>query len=141
MAEFRDRWAEFAAAGFSIAALSVDEPKRSAALVQQLGLPFPILCDPRRELVKSWKLLNNREMGGVAKPAIFVFGRDRRVLYRTIDQTHRRVSTGALLDFLKHGSAAAPAQPPRHRWVFAGLQEWFRALANLARYGGRSPED
>ncbi len=142
MAEFRDHYAEFQAAGFAIAALSVDEPARSAALAGLLNLPFPILCDTRRELVTSWGLLNEREMGGVAKPAIFVIDRHGRVAYRSVDETHRRISTNELLAFLRlGGGAAAAARPPRKRWLFAGLPEWARALVNAVRYGATSPKN
>ena len=48
----------------------MDPPSRNAAMVEKLGLPFPLLSDPRGDLIKSLGLWNGGE--GVSEPAILV---------------------------------------------------------------------
>ena len=50
--------------------ISVDPPGRNVAMVEKLDLPFPLLSDPRGELIKSLGLWNEEE--GVSEPAIVV---------------------------------------------------------------------
>ncbi len=139
MAEYRDHYEDFQAAGFAVAALSVDEPNRSEALRQNLRLPFPILCDTEREVVSAWGLLNATEQGGIARPAVFVLDEDRRVLYSSRDATHRRLRTEELAAFLRLGRVIAQARPPRRRFLLGGLSDWWRALRNALRFGFTSP--
>jgi len=119
-----------------VVALSVDDQARSDAVRTQLALPYPILCDPARSVVRAWDLYNPREKGGIAVPAVFVIGPDRRVRYRSIDSTTERVSTSGVQRFLR---GEAPGDPPGRERVRAGLGEFARALANAARRGLRTP--
>ena len=80
------------ATGADVAALSVDSAERSAALRDQLTLPFPILGDVTRAVVQAWDLYNPREMGGIAVPAVFVIDPDLRVRWRSVDSTRKRVA-------------------------------------------------
>ncbi len=61
---------EFEKRGFGVAGISVDPPSHNAAMVEKLGLPFPLLSDPRGALIKSLGLWNEGE--GVSEPAIVV---------------------------------------------------------------------
>ena len=74
MADYRDIYPEIRAAGAHVAALSVDAPEVSEALRNRLDLPYPLLCDTQRVVTKQWDLYNPGEMGGIAKPAVFVIG-------------------------------------------------------------------
>ena len=47
---------EIRALGADVAALSVDSAERSAALRAELRLPFPILGDTARRVVREWEL-------------------------------------------------------------------------------------
>lgn len=136
MAEYAGDYENIRAAGADVVALSVDSPERSEALRAQLGLPFPILCDPARTVVRAWDLYNPKEMGGIAIPAVFVIGPDRRVRFRSIDRTARRVSTAGVLQFLRGETSATPA-PVRVR---VGLREFGRVIANVVRHGLRTPQ-
>lgn len=135
MAEYARAHVEIRALGAEVAALSVDSAPRSAGLRAQLALPFPILGDESRRVVREWDLYNPKEMGGIAIPAVFVIGPDRRVRYRSIDATVRRVSTAGVVGFLR-GAAA----PPSRAAVRAGVREFARALGNALRRGARTPE-
>ena len=143
MAEFRDRFAELTSLGAGLAALSVDTPERSRALAAQLRLAFPLLCDPAREVVLAWGLLNREEKGGIAYPATFVLDRERVVRFRSLDRTASRVDLGGLFEFLRGGLrggiGAAPATPPRRAPIVPGLGDIARVARNALRFGIRSP--
>lgn len=139
MAEFRDQRAGFEAAGVGVVAVSVDEPRRSAALRRGMGLPFPILCDTDRSVVETWGLLDRREAGGVARPALFVVERDRRVRCRFVGGTAARVSAADLLRFLRSGTEGPAGPAPRRRAVLPRPRHIIAALMSAARFGRRSP--
>src|SRR4051812_45176527 len=56
LADYRDRYHQSRAAGASLAAVSVDTAAQSEALHTQLSLPFPILCDRERHVIREWDL-------------------------------------------------------------------------------------
>jgi hypothetical protein len=62
-----------------LAAISVDPPSRNAAMVEKLDLPFPLLSDPKGELIKHLGLWNEEE--GVSEPAIVALDRSGTVRY------------------------------------------------------------
>lgn len=113
-----------------VAALSVDPPGASEQLRRELRLPFPVLCDPERRVVAAWGLLNSREHGGVAFPAVFVVEPGLRVRYRSVDGTAARVHTGSLLEFLRASDGPAAAKAPRRVPVLAGPLDWWRGIRN-----------
>jgi len=140
LAEYRDRFAELTTFGFGVVALSVDEAQRSRALAEQLQLPFSLLCDPAREVVQTYGLLNAEEKGGIAYPATFVLDRDRTVRFRSLDRTAKRVDLEGLLTFLRSGiSSASPAVPARSG-VIPSARDWLRIVRNVLRHGARSPK-
>ena len=51
----------------------MDPPDHNKAMVQKLDLPFPLLSDPRGDVIKSLGLWNEEE--GVSEPAIVVLDR------------------------------------------------------------------
>ena len=134
MAEYARAHGEIRALGADVVALSVDSAERSAALREELGLPFPILSDGSRRVVREWDLYNPKEMGGIAIPAVFVIGPDRRVRFRSIDGTARRVSTLGVVGFLR-----GAAQVPSRSALRPGLREFARAIGNAIRRGARTP--
>jgi len=122
------------AAGAGVVALAVDDPARSEPLRREMRLPFPILCDTRREVVRAWGLFNPAEHGGIAYPAVFVVDPDRVVRWRSLDRTAARVSTGAVLRFLLEGRP-----PPAPRRVIPRPGDFVRALRNWIGRGGTTP--
>ena len=103
----------------------------------ELRLPFPVLCDPERAVVTAWGLLNAREKGGIAYPAVFVLDRNLVVRYRSLDGTAARVNAEAVLSFLRSGMAES-ADPPKRRTFWPGLRAFVTALRSTLRYGVRS---
>jgi peroxiredoxin len=142
LAEYRDRFSELTSLGLSLAALSVDTPPPSHALVEQLGLPYPLLCDSGREAVQAYGVFNQEENGGIAYPATFVLDLDRTVRFRSLDRTSSRVDLDGLFAFLRSGlDSPAPATPARSgRHSLPRFRDFRRALASALRYGVRSPK-
>ena len=136
MAEYARSYSAIRAAGADVAVLSVDSAERSAALRNELALPFPILGDASRAVVKAWDLYNPREMGGIAVPAVFVIDPDLRVRWRSVDSTRKRVCADGVLRFLR-GEADASSLAPSS--VGAGLGDFARALGNAVRRGAKTP--
>ena len=134
------RYEELTALGFGLAAISVDVAERSRALAEQLGSPFPLLCDPGRDVVRAYGVFNEKEKGGIAYPSTFVLDRERIVRFRSLDKTASRVDLDVLFEFLRAGSdAKAPVEPRRTR-VAPGLRGFGRAIRNMLRYGVKSPK-
>jgi hypothetical protein len=57
----------------------VDPPENNARMVGKLLLPFPLLSDPRGELIKRYGLWDEEE--GVAAPSILVVDRSGEIRY------------------------------------------------------------
>lgn len=106
---------------------------------KELGLKFPVLCDTRREVVKLYGLLNERENGGIAFPAVFVIDRDRVVRFRALEDVTSRVSVDQLIKHVRDLSRGVESQSkPRNRGVWPGTM-FLRATMNALRHGVRVP--
>ena len=87
-------------------AVSVDPPKASEALRTQLSLPFPILCDTERRVVRDWDIYNSREKGGIAKPAVFVIDSNQVIRYASVDSVATRVPAVEIVHLLQNAANA-----------------------------------
>jgi peroxiredoxin Q/BCP len=65
LAEFRDLFDDFRGLGVRIAAVAVDSPEQSDRVRRQYELPFPILCDTQKQVVRTWGLFNAKEKDGM----------------------------------------------------------------------------
>ncbi len=137
MAEFRDLADDFRALGVQIAALAVDSPDQSDRVRRQYELPFPILCDTEKQVVRAWGLFNAKEKGGIAVPAVLLIGRDRRIQMAAVEGIATRVRAADLLASLPVYAAAAansagamPANTQRQRVIFPSLVDFGRAIWN-----------
>ena len=127
MADYREHYPEIRSAGASLVAVSVDSCEASEALRTQLALPFPILCDTERRVVKDWDIYNARERGGIAKPAVFVIDPNQVVRYASVDSVATRVPA---LEIVRWLQSAANAPPIRRKVHIPTLSEWIRAILN-----------
>jgi peroxiredoxin len=128
LADYRECYPEIRSTGASVAAVSVDAPEKSEALRVQLSLPFPILCDTERRVVKDWGIYNAEEKGGIAKPAVFIIDPGRRVRYAAVDAVVRRVPAAEIVSVLQ---SAAEGQPVRRKAYFPLFSDWKRAIRNI----------
>jgi len=110
-------------------AVSVDPPHKSEAIRRELWLPFPILCDTERRVIQDWDIYNPREKGGIAKPAVFVIGRDRVLRYSSVDEVPKRVPASEIVRVL---GTVARAQPLRRKVYIPRLGDFVSALRNKA---------
>lgn len=120
-------------------AIAVDPSEKAEAVRRELHLPFPILCDTSREVVQQWKIFNEREKGGIARPAVFVVDRDLTVRFQSVDTDAARVPARTVLLFLREGMPES-AIPPHRRLTIPRLVDWLRAVRNALRFGARSPQ-
>jgi hypothetical protein len=71
------------AAGGRLVGISVDSPGQNAAMVQKLGLPFPLLSDPGGErAIKPYGVWDQGRP--IARPAVVIVGPDRAVHFRYV---------------------------------------------------------
>lgn len=124
------------AAGAEAVAVSVDPPEKSEFLRRQLRLPFTVLCDIERRVVREWNIYNPFEKGGIAKPAVFIVGPDRVVQLASVDSVVTRVPASEIVRILR--STAAEARPPRRKRYIPTPSDFFRGLRNAIRLGVRS---
>ena len=135
MAEFRDLFDDFRDLSVCLAAVAVDSPEQSDRVRRQYELPFPILCDTQKEVVRAWGLFNAEEKG-IAFPAIVLLGRDRRIRSIMIEGVATRVRAADLLKFLRSDPAPAdsaddiPSDAQRQRVIFPSLVDFGRAIWN-----------
>ena len=129
MADYRDHYSEIQAAGAGLVAVSVDSAHKTEALRRGLRLPFPILCDTERRVIKDWDICNPREKGGIAKPAVFIIGPDRVLRYSSVDDVAKRVPASVII----HVLTTAKAPPACRKLYIPALGDFVRALRNKGR--------
>lgn len=127
MADYRDHYTQLSAAGASVIAVSVDTAAQSEALRAQLSLPFSLLCDTERHVIREWNLLDASERGGIAKPSVFIIEPGLLVRYAAVDTVVRRVPGAEVLSELKGGPDTAQI---RRKTYLPLLGDWMRAFQN-----------
>ena len=106
----------------------MDPPGESEALRIQLALPFPVLCDTERRIVKEWDVYNPAEKGGIAKPAVFIIDSSRTIRYAAVDTVVRRVPAVEIVSLLRR---AAEEQPVRRRVHVPRFSDWRSAIRKI----------
>ncbi len=85
-------------------AICVDPLDRSKALAEKLGVKYPLLSDPKREVIGGYGVED--EENGIAWPAIFIVGRDGTVRWRSLAETFKeRPTSEVVLQALDHAQA------------------------------------
>lgn len=79
LASYARRLEEFERRGAQVVGISVDPPQNNARMVGKLRLPFPLLSDPRAELITRLGLWDPEDR--VARPSILVVDRSGEVRY------------------------------------------------------------
>lgn len=116
--------------GASVVAVSVDAPDKSEAMRVDLSLPFPILCDTERRVVRDWGIYNAGEKGGIAKPAVFIIDPSRVVRYAAVDGVVRRVPAAEIVSLLQNAGEGQPVRRKIHVPLFSELRS---AIRNFIR--------
>ena len=72
------RIGDLKAEGAAVLGISIDMPEEAARLTRELGLPFPILSDPRTEIIRAYRMKGEgMEMGDMGYVVIDKRGRIR----------------------------------------------------------------
>lgn len=138
MADYREQDAAIRAAGAKLVAISVDAPEKSQAVRDELRLPFTILCDMQRTVVRAWGVYNAREKGGIAKPAVFILDPGRVVRCVSVDEVASRVPASEIVRLLR---GETPALPAHRRAVIPRPGNFFSAVSNSIHFGVRQRAD
>lgn len=97
-------------------AISVDSPAENAAMVAKLRLPFPLLSDPDAAAIAAWDVYDpvGGTHGPIARPSIFVVGRDLSVAFTYIGRDFAdRPPNAAIYDALDTVRDATPRRLER----------------------------
>lgn len=73
--------------GGRLLAVSVDSPERSRQVVERFKLPFAILADENRGVIRAYGLVHKGgapDGGDIAIPTLMLVGTDGRVLWRRV---------------------------------------------------------
>jgi peroxiredoxin len=130
LADYCGHYPAILAAGATLAALSVDTPEQSELLRREMRLPFRVLCDSERRVVREWDVYDSREKGGIAKPSVFVIEADRKLRYAALDGVATRRSPAEILRVLQTGLEGPPI---RGKVYVPRPDDWFRAIRNHIR--------
>lgn len=82
-----------------MAGVTVDSPQQNAAMIEKLGLPFPILSDPdRSQAIEPYGVADPKDPRTIARPAIFIVAPDRQVAFSQVstDFADRSAEDGVL---------------------------------------------
>lgn len=134
MVEFKKYYHEFQKYNTQIYALSVDPPEKSRALKKDMELPFELLCDIDKNVVKQYDLFNPYEHGGIAYPATFIVNPDGKICYRSLDSTAKRVDISETKEFIKdlNGNLEHEVHSqPHKKWVIPSPVDSMKAMRNL----------
>jgi peroxiredoxin len=83
---------DFQARHIALAAISVDSPEESRKLIQSRGFGFPILSDPKADIIRRYGVLHAK--GGedgqdVARPAEFLVDSKGTILWENLTEDVR----------------------------------------------------
>jgi peroxiredoxin len=71
-----------------VVAVSVDPREKSAQLAVEEKLSFPILADVSLSTIRAWGVAD--EQNGIAWPAVYIVGRDGKILWRSLAESFRK---------------------------------------------------
>jgi thioredoxin-dependent peroxiredoxin len=89
------------AAGIRVVAISYDSPKLLKKFAREQKVSFPLLSDPKSQVIKTYGVLNENAKGrqeGIPFPGTFLVGTDGKVKAFLPGTTRRRHTTKELID-------------------------------------------
>jgi hypothetical protein len=132
--------------------ISIDSPEQNAAMIDKLGLPFPLLSDPDRSgAIEPYGLADATDPRNVARPAVVIVGTDGEEKFRQPSRDFAdRPPDDDILDNLRslglpvadqEAPALGPTQPGPYAMPLEQMLPYFRggrfAVVALSR---RHPE-
>jgi thioredoxin-dependent peroxiredoxin len=132
LADYRDRYQAIRTAGALLVAVSVDRTAQSERLRRDLQLPFPLLSDVDRRVVRQWGVFNGRERGGIARPSVFIVDARPRILFESLDGVRSRVPASEIVNVLQapEGNAGSTkfAYTPTLSEIILAIRNNIRAI-------------
>ena len=81
--ELTDVYPDIQALNAEVVAISVDDLAGASDIVEKVGIPFPVLYDPSRQVPETYKVFNL--LGdNVATPSTFVVGPDGVIAWKYV---------------------------------------------------------
>lgn len=106
--------AEIEKRGYRLAAISYDQPDVLAAFTAKREIRYPLLSDPKSEVIDRYGLRDPQyppgsRAYGVPRPIIFVIGRDGAVRAKLYEETYKtRPPVGLVVETLEALAKASP---------------------------------
>ncbi len=97
LCDYRDHPGVFADAGVRVLALNTQSLDSHATFAAKHELPFPLLSDSKGEVCTAYGATG---LFGMTRRALFLIGRDGRVLYRQVDLPVFRRTAAELQDVI-----------------------------------------
>lgn len=133
LGELQNQIDRFTRRNASIVAISVDSPTDSLAMLDRLGLTYPLASDPQQQMVKAYRV-QNPDTQELALHAVYIVDEQRTILYRKV--ALRRPTSNELIDAIDahHGRyPQADNVEPRRRANVAYPQNNFQAILEIVR--------
>lgn len=132
-----DRYEAITGAGGRLAAITVDDHPRNAAMVEKLSLTFPILSDPDRSgAITPYGVADPVDDRSIAIPSIFVVAPDREVVFSALsrdfaDRASEEAAVAALVDLglpatTPESIAVNEAEPGPSAMTVHAMEPYFR---------------
>ena len=88
MCKIRDDWSGWGELDADVYAISVDSPFVTQKWRADLNLPFPVLADFNKDVIRQYGVVHEDLMGlkGIAKRSVFVIARDGSVVYKWVSE-------------------------------------------------------
>lgn len=140
LGELQHQLERFERRGVKVIALSVDEPEISLAMVQRLGIQFPIGSDPNQKVIQAFRV-QNPDTRELALHAVYILNTEGEIFYRKVGL--RRPLSEELIDAIDAYRGDYPRAgetvAPRQRINVAYPTNEFQALLTAASVDALPP--
>jgi hypothetical protein len=134
LGELQHQIERFEGRGVSVAALSVDAPTDSLAMIERLGITFPVLSDSDQAVIRAFRV-QNPDTRELAIHAVYVLDANGTIFYRKVGL--RRPVSRELIDAIDAYRGEYPRTDekvaPRQRIAVAYPTNDFQALLTVSR--------
>ena len=92
LCNYRDNMPTFRQYGLQVLGISGNTSADHQVFAKSFDFPFKLLSDPQKNVAKEYGCTSLLLLGGISR-AVFIVGRDRRILYRYVEPTtltHRK---------------------------------------------------
>ncbi len=87
----------FRQAGAHVVTISADSANSLGEYRKAHSVPFIMLSDPERAVIKEYGVYNAGERGGIAIPAVFIIDRSGTITFAKVERTVLRVRNKILV--------------------------------------------